>query len=104
MARRKSKIARGPNIGVKAGLMAELQVVRCKGWEDFRERSKGASSVALEWSEEEGLTISSLSRGVVYRYVLESDGVKSWLSWELGVPGERVVEGEIMLKSKNEGA
>jgi len=75
-----------------------LPVVRCETWKRFKERSRGAESVSVQWTEENGLTISALSNGKVYKYVLEPNGLKSWLSWQLNVPEEKVVEGKIMVR------
>lgn len=72
-----------------------IPVVWCERWKEFKEVSRGADAVALEWSEEKGLVISALSKGTVYKYILKADGFKSWLSYQLGIPEEMVIEGEI---------
>jgi len=80
-----------------------LLVVWCKHWRDFLERSRGASLVTFEWTEEKGLTLSAISNGKVYKYVFRTRNFKMLLSQELGVPEERVIEGEIIVpKTQNQ--
>lgn len=43
-------------------------VVQCKKWKDFVEKSRGADVVAFEMGER-SLTVDSLSRGKIYRYL-----------------------------------
>jgi len=82
-------------IGSDEQTETSLPTVLCKRWIEFKEKSKGAEYVTLEWTEGQGLTLKALHNGTIYKYVLEAQGLKSWLSYVLDVPEGKVVEGEI---------
>ncbi len=92
--------------------------VECKKWSEFREVSTGASLVAFE-AEEKTLSISSAFREIIFKYSedlpwgddeinmqsgdlvcckvlnLDSFSVRRWLSEELKVPEDKIVEGRL---------
>jgi len=74
-----------------------LLVTWCNQWGDFLERSKGASLVTFEWIEKKGLAIRAISNGKIYKYAFTVKNFKMFLSQQLGVPEERVIEGEIIV-------
>lgn len=76
-------------------------VLHCESWADFVEKSKGASLVAFEWVEGKGLAISAVSNGKIYEYTFKAKNFKAYLSQQLSVQEEKVVEGEIILPRKN---
>ena len=68
---------------------AGMPVFRCRTWGEFKEKGREAESVYIS-REGKNLTISAVSNGKVYRYVLEPGGIRSWLSWLLNVPEEKI--------------
>lgn len=75
-------------------------VLHCESWADFVENSKGASLVAFKWVEGKGLSISAVSNGKIYKYTFKAKNFKAYLSQQLSVQEEKVVEGEIILPRK----
>jgi len=69
-----------------------MPVVRCRTWGEFKEKGRKAESVYIS-KKGEGLTISAVSNGKVYRYDLEPNGIRSWL---LNVPEEKISEGRLI--------
>jgi len=84
--------------------------VECRRWSDFREVSMGARLVAFEMRDG-GLYITSMSNGFIFKHLhrllgseavtslppesLDVGNVKRWLSDELKVPENRIVEGHL---------
>ena len=82
--------------------------VECERWSDFKEVSMGARLVAFE-ARDGGLYITSISDGFIFKHIhrlpsseaitflspesLDVGNVKRWLSDELKVPENRIVEG-----------
>ena len=74
-----------------------LPAVECTRWNDFKEKSKEAEVVTFE-IDDRGLMVSCAHANVVYKYTIEiasSEKLKRWLSENLGVPEEKIVEGRI---------
>jgi len=75
-----------------------LPAVECARWNDFKERSKEAKVVTFE-IDDRGLIVSYAHAGVVYKYIIEitpsSEKLRRWLSENLSVPEEKIVEGRI---------
>ena len=84
--------------------------VECERWSDFKEVSMGARLVAFE-VRDGGLYITSMSNGFIFKHLhrlpsseavtsfstesLDVGNVKRWLSDELKVPENRIVEGHL---------
>ncbi|RLG08921.1 MAG: hypothetical protein DRN64_04540 [Thaumarchaeota archaeon] len=84
--------------------------VECERWSDFKEVSMGARLVAFE-VRDGGLHITSISDGFIFKHLhklpsseavtslspesLDVGNVKCWLSDELKVPENRIVEGHL---------
>ena len=84
--------------------------VGCRRWSDFREVSMGARLVVFE-VRDGGLYITSMSNGFIFKHFhklpgseavtslppesLDVGNVKRWLSDELKVPENRIVEGHL---------
>jgi hypothetical protein len=79
-------------------ISSPISTVECVRWSDFREKSRKARVVTFEVSEKR-LEISCAHADIVYRYTItfapSSDKLRSWLSENLGVPEEKIVEGRI---------
>ena len=96
--------------------------VDCRKWSDFSEMSKGASLVAFETDIWNVFSISSARREFVFRYaeklplspddeapadsvcckVLDLDplSLRRWLSDELEVPEDNIIEGDLVRPSQ----
>lgn len=96
--------------------------VDCRKWSDFSEMSKGASLVAFETDIWNVFSISSACREFVFRYaeklplspddeapadsvcckVLDLDplSLRRWLSDELNVPEDKIIEGNLVKPSQ----
>ena len=79
----------------RAETVEGMPVFRCRTWGEFKEKGRKAESVYIS-RKGKGLTISAVSNGKVYRYVLEPSGIRSWLSWLLNVPEEKISEGRLV--------
>lgn len=78
-------------------------IVRFKQWKDFKDQASGATAVSfLHKSEENAFQTDALKRGTVYTFSGQIPNVVElltvWLSKELGVERERVLEGIIALR------
>jgi hypothetical protein len=78
--------------------MSAPALIRCKNWEDFKTQSTNARLVSFLFQKEEGtVQVYSLKEGRILIYIGEfpqqTKLLRSWLSSELGTPGEKVVEG-----------
>ena len=75
-----------------------LSVVECARWSDFREKSREARVVTFE-VDDTRLRVSCAHDDIVYRYTItfapSSEKLRGWLSENLGVPEEKIVEGRI---------
>ncbi len=76
-----------------------LSVVECARWSDFREKSREAKVVTFKVSEKR-LEVSCAHTDIIYRYMVtfepSSERLKGWLSENLGVPKEKIVESRII--------
>jgi len=75
-------------------------VLQCESWADFVENCRGASLVTFEWVEGKGLSISAMSNGKICKYTFAAKNFKAYLSQQLSVQEEKVVEGEIIVPRK----
>jgi len=75
-----------------------LPTVECARWKDFKEKSMKAEVTVFEINER-GVVVSCVYAGVVYRSAIafahSSDKLKRWLSENLGVPEEKILEGRL---------
>jgi hypothetical protein len=72
--------------------------IRYKKWEDFKTQSTNATLVSFLPQEEERIfQVYSLKEGKILTYTGEfpqqTKLLRSWLSRELGIPSEKIVEG-----------
>jgi len=96
----------------------QVAVVDCRKWSEFRGASKGASLIAFEIDIWNVISITSTSREFIFRYserlpMSQNDGVaedsvwqgvfnvdplslRRWLSRELNVPEEKIIEGNLL--------
>ncbi len=76
---------------------ASYPMVECRRWDDFKKKSTQAEVVTFEIDERE-LRICCALSGVVYRHILvfsPSSSLRNWLSENLGISEEKIVEGRI---------
>jgi len=71
-------------------------VLHCESWVDFVEKSKRAGLLAFECVEGKGLTISAVYHGKIYKYTFTAKNFKAFLTQQLNVREEKVVEGEVV--------
>jgi len=101
-----------------------IAIVDCRKWSEFRVVSAGASLVAFEMDVWNVFSITSRSREFIFRFSeslpmskndampegsasnklpnLDSTSLRRWLSEELKVPEEKIIEGNLV-KSLREG-
>jgi len=114
-----SNLDKIPQPGRSTSEDRRILLVECKRWSDFKDINAGASLVAFE-TEDNALSVSSASRDFIFRYseklpdvddsmtvhsgdsvcrkvsCLNPLGVRRWLSEELRVPEDKIIEGRLL--------
>lgn len=81
-----------------SSICSPLPLVECARWSDFREKSREAKVVTFKVNDKR-LDVSCVHGDIVYRYTItfipSSEMLSGWLSENLGIPEEKIVEGKI---------